>query len=68
MMATNLSVSLKALSLEELYGLKEKILDENYYWRSSHDGLYEMALHYAGFDEVTEEIGIREGMKNGSLD
>ena len=50
---------LKILSDSELQELRSKILLENDSWKSSQDGSYEMALFYAGFDEVEAEMEYR---------
>lgn len=50
---------LKILSDSELQELRSKILLENDSWKSSQDGSYEMALFYAGFDEVEAEMKSR---------
>lgn len=54
------------LTLEELEQKKAAILAQCNGWQRCQDGSYEMALHYAGFDAVCEEIARRKEQKCGS--
>lgn len=47
-------------TLEELLQKKAGILAKCEGWKRCQDGSYEMALHYAGFDEVCAEIARRK--------
>ena len=42
--------------LETLQARAKAILESNAHWKSSQDGSYEMALHYAGYQETLEKI------------
>jgi len=43
-------------TLEELQVKAAAILASCEHWKSCQDGSYEMALHYAGFNEVMKQI------------
>ena len=42
--------------LETLQTRLKSILESNAHWKSCQDGSYEMALHYAGYQETLEKI------------
>ena len=42
--------------LETLQARAKAILESQAHWKSCQDGSYEMALHYAGYQETLEKI------------
>jgi hypothetical protein len=48
------------LTLDELKIKAKYILDQKSGWKSCQDGSYEMALSYAGYYDLLNEIQIRE--------
>lgn len=51
---------LSTLTLEELIKKKEEIRARCSGWQKCQDGSYEMALDYAGFYDIVEEIRKRK--------
>ena len=41
---------------EEILAEMEKILEAQAHWKSAQDGSYEMALHYAGYTRLRNEL------------
>jgi hypothetical protein len=50
--------------LETLQARAKAILESNAHWKSCQDGSYEMALHYAGYQETVEKIKVLTGNVN----
>ena len=48
------------LTLADLEKKRDTILAQCAGWQRCQDGSYEMALHYAGFNEVCTEINLRK--------
>lgn len=51
---------LKKLTLKELIEKKDAIKQRCAHWQICQDGSYEMALHYAGYNDYMNEIYRRE--------
>lgn len=54
---------ISTLTLEELIKKKEEIRARCSGWQKCQDGSYEMALDYAGFYDIVQEIGKRKQAK-----
>lgn len=52
--------TLKTMSLAELESKRLSILNSQKHWKNCQDGSYEMALHYAGYNDCMNEIYRRE--------